>query len=574
MVIDGVPVEMEGLIRMYFNWDPLVSLGQYLGSWKGERSNTLPISRIDIHHDLEKGLSAHFWNHCGGNECDAGEARFFYSAYEEGTIQVEKDLRFGTGNAWKFILQPDGRLKVLPVQLSTDDAINPSTRGEPQFFTQEFSLERATVLAYEGRYLNANQAELAEENLKQFPENLAARTLLLGFYYWQVEKQVDLQPVIAARQRHILWLIEHAPESEITRINEALIAPRHSPLADAAGFKQAEQLWRQKLKANKCDFCVYVHSYLFVQLHDKPLAEEILRGYYRGKPADPHFQENLSRLYAYGILGLTGLTINAFPEATDPSDAQSPFARKAKAFLLHTHQVPIIENAAAVLVDFGIRMREKDATGDFTVDFESFSRQLIQRGERLSPERAAWNRLRRQLERYYGKLSLSSDYLPQLKKVLEGQEAALQKMGTVPYRISYLSGCALMALQVGELDKAQEYAQEGLDLTRGQDIVSSIYRAKMKMILGRVALRRGDMDSARSFLIQAGNEPIGQWLERMFPSMALAKELLEHGERAAVLEYLKICADHWNKGKEALLRWRESIEQGQAPKFSYATLVE
>ncbi len=51
--------------------------------------------------------------------------------------------------------------------------------------------------------------------------------------------------------------------------------------------------------------------------------------------------------------------------------------------------------------------------------------------------------------------------------------------------------------------------------------------------------------------------------------MALAKELLEAGEKAAVIEYLRLCKSFWDYGRKkgTLDRWIKTIRAGGTPEF-------
>ena len=57
------------------------------------------------------------------------------------------------------------------------------------------------------------------------------------------------------------------------------------------------------------------------------------------------------------------------------------------------------------------------------------------------------------------------------------------------------------------------------------------------------------------------------------PNMALARDLLQQGESAVVLEYFTRCADSWPRGKERLSAWAAEVEGGAIPDFgSYLRL--
>jgi hypothetical protein len=63
----------------------------------------------------------------------------------------------------------------------------------------------AAVLALGGRNLSAQEAESLEKLVAEHPDDIAARTRLLGYYF---RASAD-----GAKRPHVLWLIENAPES-------------------------------------------------------------------------------------------------------------------------------------------------------------------------------------------------------------------------------------------------------------------------------------------------------------------------------------------------------------------------
>ena len=53
------------------------------------------------------------------------------------------------------------------------------------------------------------------------------------------------------------------------------------------------------------------------------------------------------------------------------------------------------------------------------------------------------------------------------------------------------------------------------------------------------------------------------------PNMALAKELVELGEREIVLEYFELCSKFWNtdSAKDKLRVWSKQVAEGRIPDF-------
>jgi len=72
---------------------------------------------------------------------------------------------------------------------------------------------------------------------------------LLG-YYFAAGGRLSPEVLHEARLRHILWLVQNHPESELAGISEATIDPAGGPLADRAWYEKVRALWLEQLKAN------------------------------------------------------------------------------------------------------------------------------------------------------------------------------------------------------------------------------------------------------------------------------------------------------------------------------------
>jgi hypothetical protein len=130
---------------------------------------------------------------------------------------------------------------------------------------------------------------------------------------------------------------------------------------------------------------------------------------------------------------------------------------------------------------------------------------------------------------------------------------------------------ARFAIEADEIDKAEDYASELLAVATAGPNASGYGGAihHGNLVLGRVALRRGDIDSAKEYLIKAGKTPGSGSLSSFGPNMALAKELLEIGEKEAVVNYLELCKEFWDLGRkrQTLTRWIEEIRAEAIPQF-------
>jgi hypothetical protein len=125
------------------------------------------------------------------------------------------------------------------------------------------------------------------------------------------------------------------------------------------------------------------------------------------------------------------------------------------------------------------------------------------------------------------------------------------------------------ALKLGDDRKAEAYARELLsasaDFPKDWNYGNAIHDGHLT--LGLIAVRKNDIETARHELLEAGRTPGSPQLDSFGPNMALAKELLEKGERQAVVEYLASCGTFWKMGQENLRAWAETINQGGMPVF-------
>ena len=84
-------------------------------------------------------------------------------------------------------------------------------------------------------------------------------------------------------------------------------------------------------------------------------------------------------------------------------------------------------------------------------------------------------------------------------------------------------------------------------------------------MLGHLALGAGDAEEAKAHLLAAGQTPGSPQLNSFGPNVVLAKELLDLGEREAVLAFLAACRRFWPRPE--LERWEAVIRNGGVPDF-------
>lgn len=87
------------------------------------------------------------------------------------------------------------------------------------------------------------------------------------------------------------------------------------------------------------------------------------------------------------------------------------------------------------------------------------------------------------------------------------------------------------------------------------------------LVLGRLCLRRGDAEGAKTHLLEAGRSPGSPQMDSFGPNLSLAKALLEAGHKEVVLEYWELCRRFWDMDDGRLSQWTEDVNAGKIPKF-------
>ncbi|MGE5190925.1 MAG: HEAT repeat domain-containing protein [Deltaproteobacteria bacterium] len=146
------------------------------------------------------------------------------------------------------------------------------------------------------------------------------------------------------------------------------------------------------------------------------------------------------------------------------------------------------------------------------------------------------------------------------------------KVRSLLERIYKLPQLAKAAFEAREVEEARNYAMELLEKAASPDLPEFFRNSGNavhhgNLILGRIALQSGDLAQAREWLIAAARTSGSPQLNSFGPNMSLAKELLERGERDAVLEYFALCAKFWKHGAETLAAWTDQVRAGEMPDF-------
>ena len=151
---------------------------------------------------------------------------------------------------------------------------------------------------------------------------------------------------------------------------------------------------------------------------------------------------------------------------------------------------------------------------------------------------------------------------PRLQPALDKLAAA----NSPELRFYALGQAAKQSFAAGKVEDAKKYAQELMTLLpsfrQNSEYGNAAHDANLT--LGRIAVREGRMDDAKRHLIESVRTPGARQMD-YGPNMSLAKDLLEKGERQAVLDYFAVCRKFWNYGR--LDEWSQQVKEGKIPDF-------
>ncbi len=144
----------------------------------------------------------------------------------------------------------------------------------------------------------AGQPDFAqmEQYVATHPEELEARSRLIRDYFLYSIKQ--------PRLRHIDWMIENHPESDLTALNSTGILPRASAMNDESDFQTAANLWRQAVSVHGGNAHVLANAArFFAQPGADPFeSDRLLKAARAIEPNNSAYTQQLARLYATAIL--------------------------------------------------------------------------------------------------------------------------------------------------------------------------------------------------------------------------------------------------------------------------------
>lgn len=436
--------------------------------------------------------------------------------------------------------------------------------------------------------MNAKQVADLEAALKKNPEDLAILKKLLLFYRpfgvpvpGEKDKWAPIcaqvlgeNECIAARRPHILWLIEHHPESDLTEYADIYANPI-DPLPDPAGYAEAKKLWLAQADRPDASVPVLRNAASFFFTDDKPMAEKILL---RAQALDPkgRWSSELGRLYAFALVGSNDQRLGNVVRSVSPAEARGSFAQAVRKKLAETTDTQMLTTAGQYLIFFN---RHADA---YRIDFDAVAlgKSYLERAVQLNPQSGQAHMILSRL----ATADRNTRIHEMLRNAPKGNQYETVSALPEAERFDSLPELAIEAYMEGEYadyyrhdaagakaawERARKYAQDALQLAPkfrdDPDYSTAVYMGNI--VLGLATFRvDGNRQAAVNFMLAASHAPVSEDLDYYVPfHTKLTGYLLKYGERASVIEFLERIAQVSTSQKSYLLEAADQIRKGFQP---------
>jgi predicted Ser/Thr protein kinase len=186
---------------------------------------------------------------------------------------------------------------------------------------------------------------------------------------------------------------------------------------------------------------------------------------------------------------------------------------------------------------------------------------LYERARSLRPDEEEW--LADLADVHLNRARIDSPSAPKEAAIALDEYRDLLGRPTLTFRrrASTLALAAKAAMIAGESTAADDFARECIASGSGDDIHDG------HIVLGKLALKGGDLALAGAELVLACKVTPTPALMSFGPDMTLANMLLRRGNREAVLAYLEACVPVWKSGNQQLTEWAAVVRRGGLPDF-------
>jgi tetratricopeptide (TPR) repeat protein len=397
-----------------------------------------------------------------------------------------------------------------------------------------------------------------EAQLQKQPDTIDLRSNLIREYFRLSRQDPDAEKT---RVGHVLWMVAHQPEASV--MGEPAVTVSRS----GEDYEAVKKAWLAQVNKPGVTPQVLANASNFFRPLEPARSIELLAKARSLEPKNWMWTAMLGEMYAFQIVGVTALNQNGLPIGVDPSKADSREAEQAKAVLFASKDADLVGAVAAALQ---LRGAIAASITGRQAEIAALAEELLKHTQSLQPRNPRWHGTLAQFYARQAESATGERRTAYIRKAMD-EFTAEAVIGPAAASASPPSRYARIAVDAGELDKAQASAERCLAQSATLQIKDQAIH-ECNLILGRVALRRGDLKRAGEYLLTAAQVGGTGSLASFGPNMMLARELLQKGQRDVVLKYFQLCGKFWSDDRGQLARWTEQVAAGEIPQFG-ANLV-
>ncbi len=167
------------------------------------------------------------------------------------------------------------------------------------FWAAKFMKHKRSAPIAEGYRMTAPEAEALEARLRENPDALRDRELLLSYYHRHARSDAESK---AAHLRHLLWLVGNAPAAPV------LGTPAGEVFTDAEpeAFERVAALWHERVQSQKEAPEVLGNAANFFMHSDRPRALELVQQAEALRPKRARWPARVGRLHRLDAQGGDG----------------------------------------------------------------------------------------------------------------------------------------------------------------------------------------------------------------------------------------------------------------------------
>jgi tetratricopeptide (TPR) repeat protein len=375
--------------------------------------------------------------------------------------------------------------------------------------------------------------EVLEKFIAQNPDDVPTRVALLQRYFNTPEGALPADVIRRARRRHILWMIEHHPDAPEMGRPIAMLDPK-GRFSDPEGSAEAAKLWYSRAAVPGANPKTIANAIFFFRFNDRAAARNLLEFGLKTNPKDGDLARMEGMLDAIAFIGATDADHNGNVTAVDGSGAKSPAAVKAREEIESTGRAGLAGSAGQFLTQQSGFLTRELVLGD--EDPLAVAERWLVHARQLDPKDGAWiDGLMQVYQRDAGQALDPHAKVQYLSKALEIAD-------THPRQMRVLNDRMEAEFNAGDVPGAGRDAQQLLDIVTVNPTAGNFDEMvhAAETMLGRVALDQGKREEARQHLMESAKVKLSG-----APKMTLAQDLLDAGERDAVVQYLEACRAFW-----------------------------